>query len=44
MDLQQMFAANSTIVQAVGAGQITPSEGEKLVKMVIAQRDAVLGR
>jgi hypothetical protein len=44
MQPQQIYAAISTIFQAAGSGQITLSEGEKLVKMVKTQLDAMLLR
>jgi hypothetical protein len=39
----QVLAATSKVFEAIGAGQITPSEGEKLVNILKFQVEAVFG-
>ena len=40
-DINQISSAISTIMQAVGAGQITPTEGETLAHIVASQCDVI---
>jgi hypothetical protein len=43
IDYKEMYAATSAVFQAIGAGQITPNEGETLVRIIKTQFDAVVG-